>query len=856
MSAAGDRSISPTAGQPLLTALALFAQKALALAPRLIRESPLTAHPRILLGLLSFGAAGWLVHLSRQKFIEFRNQRHISADKTAELTFFRAPSADDSAEPGSAEADERHKQDLFMEPPIQYSSINHSMFEVTASVLQPPIPTGSSDPGASAEMPASDAGPSSAGAPPDAHSTDPSTATAEPDSSSPASGFKPITAEAMLHSRQKHHSSRCTASPLYWNDHLCRHGLRFGPPLDASGIFCRHAECQITSLPVRLWRNLSLAVDCLLTGVPLSEHFFSKGRPCPDPSHLDIFRDGPLVRRINHPLYDVPLDHEPPIMTRGHKVRTMTLASRSAYSHLPISTPIETAKLLSALAFDLQLRSSIAHRSISCDNCNMSPLLGIRYTCLNCPNYDLCQLCESIQSQALFGITSQHFINTHLENNDSITKFELIHDPQHIFMKINLPVSSMLSSFTTNMPLMYPPRSSPPGIPTAKSFSLPFLTAPELAEIAAAEPLLTTMEISGLFVIFTSVLSDPETMRITRPAFYAALGHYSGFSILTEDVLQPQPADEDQGASAPPAPAPLQPDALFSASLSEVLHAEQGAVAALSGRPAPGTADSDSSALADGLEHAIRLAVDQVDSQCSQRELPPLTYIADRLYDFYDFDGDGYISFQDYVHAYATTHRGSQSAILQSFFRIADQDRDGHIDKHDLNRFLRGCFSLLQSTIFDQQRMSTEDNDSAVWNSSVIHRDSVVSDHPAADDVFTLGNDRVPHDWDRPLSAALSLNSSDLQDGVPFSDMQSTPADQLHAFRTAFSELDSEAMVDQMISRHSEKIFARLHTSTPGVITKKEFYEQIILPLQRKEDISLSESNLYYLTFFTEMLFL
>ncbi len=31
---------------------------------------------------------------------------------------------------------------------------------------------------------------------------------------------------------------------------------------------------------------------------------------------------------------------------------------------------------------------------VSCDGCNMAPLVGQRYRCLTCRNYDLCSACE------------------------------------------------------------------------------------------------------------------------------------------------------------------------------------------------------------------------------------------------------------------------------------------------------------------------------------------------------------------------------------------------------------------------------------------------------------------------------
>jgi hypothetical protein len=35
------------------------------------------------------------------------------------------------------------------------------------------------------------------------------------------------------------------------------------------------------------------------------------------------------------------------------------------------------------------------HKGTLCDNCGISPIIGNRYTCLLCQNYDLCEYCEN-----------------------------------------------------------------------------------------------------------------------------------------------------------------------------------------------------------------------------------------------------------------------------------------------------------------------------------------------------------------------------------------------------------------------------------------------------------------------------
>ncbi|EDV98766.1 GH13424 [Drosophila grimshawi] len=36
----------------------------------------------------------------------------------------------------------------------------------------------------------------------------------------------------------------------------------------------------------------------------------------------------------------------------------------------------------------------IIHDGVECDSCNLAPIIGFRYKCVQCPNFDLCQSCE------------------------------------------------------------------------------------------------------------------------------------------------------------------------------------------------------------------------------------------------------------------------------------------------------------------------------------------------------------------------------------------------------------------------------------------------------------------------------
>ena len=61
-----------------------------------------------------------------------------------------------------------------------------------------------------------------------------------------------------------------------------------------------------------------------------------------------------------------------------------------------------------------QARLVGVHTGVQCDHCGCQPIMGIRYQCMQCPNYDLCATCEETMCSS--------------QSN--------IHRPDHIFIKI------------------------------------------------------------------------------------------------------------------------------------------------------------------------------------------------------------------------------------------------------------------------------------------------------------------------------------------------------------------------------------------------------------------------------------
>eukprot|EP00697_Spironema_sp_BW2_P003147 gnl/Spiro4/1420_TR762_c0_g1_i1.p1 gnl/Spiro4/1420_TR762_c0_g1~~gnl/Spiro4/1420_TR762_c0_g1_i1.p1 ORF type:complete len:103 (-),score=11.59 gnl/Spiro4/1420_TR762_c0_g1_i1:111-383(-) len=57
-------------------------------------------------------------------------------------------------------------------------------------------------------------------------------------------------------------------------------------------------------------------------------------------------------------------------------------------------------EMLSSAVMRPPQQPAIQHLGISCDRCGMSPIVGTRFKCGNCPDYDLCEGCENLAEHA------------------------------------------------------------------------------------------------------------------------------------------------------------------------------------------------------------------------------------------------------------------------------------------------------------------------------------------------------------------------------------------------------------------------------------------------------------------------
>lgn len=83
-----------------------------------------------------------------------------------------------------------------------------------------------------------------------------------------------------------------------------------------------------------------------------------------------------------------------------------------------------------APTWEIKKQQLPTHEGVKCDGCNSFPLIGIRYKCSNCSNWDLCQIC--------------------FEHDATV------HTPTHCFLIIKspLPLSITNSSRLTATPLI------------------------------------------------------------------------------------------------------------------------------------------------------------------------------------------------------------------------------------------------------------------------------------------------------------------------------------------------------------------------------------------------------------------
>ncbi|EDQ84228.1 uncharacterized protein MONBRDRAFT_34778 [Monosiga brevicollis MX1] len=139
------------------------------------------------------------------------------------------------------------------------------------------------------------------------------------------------------------------------------------------------------------------------------------------------------------------------------------------------------------------------HRGISCNNCNAAPIVGKRFKCLNCIDYDVCEDCEPVDR----------------------------HNPRHVFVKINVPLPPMLNPRKALLDPFYPGSAMAPAV-------LAWTTIKQLKRMT----LFSRIEIEMLYQQFVALSEgEPGHLHISRATFMQCLGPLGSKASLVANLV-------------------------------------------------------------------------------------------------------------------------------------------------------------------------------------------------------------------------------------------------------------------------------------------------------------------------------
>ncbi|KAF2224599.1 hypothetical protein BDZ85DRAFT_318515 [Elsinoe ampelina] len=236
--------------------------------------------------------------------------------------------------------------------------------------------------------------------------------------------------------------------------------------------------------------------------------------------------------------------------------------------------------LLYHIAEDEAKKSSYIHRGTRCDSCSQLPITGIRWHCLNCPDFDLCSACEAL---------GQH-VRT------------------HVFAKITIPISPRAQP-RVMYPVWYP------GNPQA---AIPV----RLSEAERKE--------------------HSEKTGFDEPRIEALYDQFFCLASVFRDVN--------------------------------------------------GTVDYL------GID---RFTFHKVFAGDRAKHPVAPNYLYDRLFDFYDENKDGQITFPEFVHGLAYLQMPAKRRSLDKVFQGYDADGDGYVNRADMIRMLRAKYMIHKEMTMD-----------------------------------------------------------------------------------------------------------------------------------------------------------
>lgn len=133
--------------------------------------------------------------------------------------------------------------------------------------------------------------------------------------------------------------------------------------------------------------NFDLCFSCHKVDEHAFRHFFKLIKESDDESNADAVLSS-LVASGSEVLADVI----------SEVAAAVTAATPAAESDTCATKTIDASASSSLKdAFSASGSAQVIHDGVSCDSCRMQPILGVRYKCQVCHNFDLCETCESNQ---------------------------------------------------------------------------------------------------------------------------------------------------------------------------------------------------------------------------------------------------------------------------------------------------------------------------------------------------------------------------------------------------------------------------------------------------------------------------